>query len=494
LLYTNGNGLFDVIVRAPREIDWEHRLVQNSGSQDETAKLLSFVRSIEFDTLPEATRERTKDLVLDHVGVALFGSTMEWSRILQNVVGSEGGVPESTIYGAGRTSARGAALINGSAAHAIELDDTHDESLSHPGAAIIPAALALAEANKVSGAAFLTAVVAGYEAMGRVGSAVAAELLHRGFHPTAQLGVFGATAAAGRVLGLTAQELTRAFGIAASMSSGSLKFTQDAEGTMIKRLHAGMPAERGVLAAKLAAGGFTGPSAAIEGAYGFATIFTGVTDLTRMISDLGGTLEIERISVKLYSCCRMFHSLIEAVADCRAMPGFSADQIASIEAHGPRKMIDGHLEYRPLSTMAAQYSLPYTVAVATLSDPTSPASFSISEMQRPDMLAIADKVQGKFSAEFEALYPKRNSSRVVFEMKDGRKFDSTKLDSRSTPQNPIGRAEMHEKFRSVTRDILSLDQQAALIDCVMSLDRAPSIENLTKLLGSDKISPRLSAI
>jgi hypothetical protein len=212
-------------------------------------------------------------------------------------------------------------------------------------------------------------MICGYEAMGRIGSVVGNVLIQRGFHPTAQAGVFGATAAAGLVLGLDLTKLTRAFGLASSMSSGSMKFTQDAEGTMIKRMHAGMPSERGVLAAKLAASGFTGPRAAIEGPYGFATIFTGIDNLTRMVDGLGRSFEIDSISIKLYPCCRMFHSLIEAIAECRAMPGFQADQIVSVEAYGPRNMLDGHLEFRPASTMAAQYSLPYTIAAATMLDP-----------------------------------------------------------------------------------------------------------------------------
>ncbi|HVV79789.1 MAG TPA: MmgE/PrpD family protein [Pseudolabrys sp.] len=455
------------------------------GELVQTHTLLSHLCALRWEDVPAATRERTKDLVLDHIGVTLFGATMEWSRIVREVVGGEGGVAESTIYGGQRVPARVAALVNGVAAHGIELDDTHDESLSHPGCVIIPAAFTLAEAHRISGTRFLTAMICGYEAMGRIGSVVGNVLIQRGFHPTAQAGVFGATAAAGLVLGLDLTKLTRAFGLASSMSSGSMKFTQDAEGTMIKRMHAGMPSERGVLAAKLAASGFTGPRAAIEGPYGFATIFTGIDNLTRMVDGLGRSFEIDSISIKLYPCCRMFHSLIEAIAECRAMPGFQADQIVSVEAYGPRNMLDGHLEFRPASTMAAQYSLPYTIAAATMLDPADPDSFSVETMQRPDVLAVADKVKPNFSAELEALFPKRVPARVVFEMKDGRKLGSTVLDSRSTPQKPIGRAEIVAKFRSMTNAILSAGHQDALIESVQMLDCAPDVEAVAALLRAD---------
>jgi 2-methylcitrate dehydratase PrpD len=369
-------------------------------------------------------------------------------------------------------------LINGCAAHSIELDDTHDESLSHPGAAIIPAALALGELHKISGPQLLLAMIAGYEAMGRIGNATAKELLQNGFHPTGQLGVFGATAASSRILRLDMKQLTRAFGLAASMNSGSLKFTQDPEGTMVKRLHAGLPAERGVLAAQLAAQGFTGPRAAIEGTFGFATIYTSVKDLSPMVTNLGATFEVDNISVKLYSCCRMFHSLIEAIGECRAQPGFSAANIAKITTFGPKKMIDGHLEHRPLSTMSAQYSLPFTVAVATLSDPGNPSSFSEDQTGRPDLLSLADKIDARVSAEFEAVYPRRVSARVVFEMRDSSVFESTRLDSRSTPLNPISREELRDKFRRVTKGILPLDHQKRLIEAVNRLEKAPDLDGL----------------
>jgi 2-methylcitrate dehydratase PrpD len=456
--------------------------VDESTYLGQTEELLSFVHAISIEDVPTSTLERATDLLLDHLGVSLFGSTMEWAKIVRAVVGGEGSAPESTVYGGRKTNARAAALINGCAAHSIELDDTHDESLSHPGAAIIPAALALGELHKRSGPQLLLAMIAGYEAMGRIGNATAKDLLQNGFHPTAQLGVFGATAASARILQLDMKQLTRAFGVAASMNSGSLKFTQDPEGTMVKRLHAGLPAERGVLAAQLASHGFTGPRAAIEGTFGFATIYTEVRDLSPMISGLGATFEVDNISVKLYSCCRMFHSLIEAIAECRAQPGFSVAKIAKITTFGPKKMIDGHLEHRPLSTMSAQYSLPYTVAVATLSDPGNPASFSEDQTSRPDLLSLADKIDARVAGEFEAVYPRRVSARVVFEMQDGLVFESTKLDSRSTPLNPISQEELRDKFRRVTKGILLPDHQKHLIEAVDRLEKSPDLDSLTRWL------------
>jgi 2-methylcitrate dehydratase PrpD len=447
-----------------------------------THALIAAVDAITFERIPGEVVDRTTALILDHLGVSLYGASLEWCRIVRETIGSEGGRCESSIYGGGLTTARNAALINGTAGHAIELDDAHDESLSHPGCVVIPAALAVAEVEGATGAELLAAVVAGYEAQGRIGAALSSSLIKQGYHPTAQIGVFGAATAAAKLLKLREREFTWSFGLAGSMASGIMKFTQDPEGTMVKRLHAGMPAERGILAATLAAAGFTGPRSIIEGDYGYAKIFTDVTDLSRMTSGLGERFEISSISVKLFACCRMFHALIEAIAACRSDPAFATDQIEEIRTFGPANMIDGHLERRPLSPMSAQYSLPYTTAVAVLADASQPASFDKETMGRPDILAMVDKVKAAVDPALEALYPRKYAGRVEFLFKNGRTVERTVLDSRSTPANPVSSSVIEQKFLAVTSGVLSSSRQSQIIEAVMSLHQASDVSELTALL------------
>lgn len=453
-----------------------------SNKTTKTGELIQFVSKLDYGAIPEKTRQRAKELILDYIGVTYMGSTLEWSRILRELVLDEGSDAVSTIIGGKRSSMRNAALANGSAAHGIELDDTHDESLSHPGAVIISSAFAVAEARDASGEAFLTAIVSGYDAMGRIGSPTGDRIIKQGFHPTAQFGVFGATTAAGRLLGLDTEKLERAFGIAASMSSGVMKFAEDPSGTMIKRMHAGLPSERGVLAAQLASRGFTGPNNAIDGRYGFATVFAGSPDLTRMTEGLGKEFEIDSISIKLYPCCRMFHSLIEAITECRDQPNFDAGKIAKIETVGPQNMVDGHLERRPTSTMAAQYSLPYTVAVAVTADASDPRSFSEGMMHDSEVLSIADKVVPVVDPTFDSMYPKRVSTRAVFHMQNGQTIEATVLDSKSTPANPISSADVEAKYISRTQDILDRSLQQKIVNAVMSIEKGRNVRQLGALL------------
>jgi 2-methylcitrate dehydratase PrpD len=261
---------------------------------------------------------------------------------------------------------------------------------------------------------------------------------------------------------------------------------------MVKRLYGGMPAERGVLAACIASRGFTGPRGAIEGPLGFANVFASVEDLSRVTRGLGERFEIDNISVKLYPCCRLFHSLIEAIEEAKSDLAFSFDGLQTIEALGSSNMIDGHLERRPRSSMAAQYSLPYTVAVAMLSDVTNPVSFNDEAIVRPDVLALADRVEATRAPDLDALFPAKWASRVKLHYADNRCIERTVLDSRGTPARPIGRGDIERKFLFLTKNLLSPMRQQALIEAVDTLDKAESVDGLTSLLGNGVLSGEIN--
>ncbi|WP_144139541.1 MmgE/PrpD family protein [Paraburkholderia sp. BCC1884] len=452
-----------------------------------TEALARFAAGLKWEMLNASVIERTKDLVLDHLGVALYGTQLPWTMKVRDFVLSEGGCEQSTIYGSHRVPARAAALVNGAAAHAIELDDTHDESLSHPGSVILPAAFAMAEALDRRGTDFLTAVVAAYDVHGRIGAALGNDLLRRGFHPPCVGGVYGAVTAAGLLLNLDAATLVSAYGSGASMNGGTMQFTEDPTGTMIKRLHTGLPAERGILAAKLAADGFLGPKEAIEGRYGFAKQFAGRSgDLERMTQEANGRFEIERMSIKLYACCKLFHSMIEAMMNCRAERPFTAEEIVTIEPFGPRFMIDTHMVYRPESTMAAQYSLPYTCAAVILLDPTHPDSFAETTIGRTDVLRLADRVKPVIDPELESLFPRKIPGGVRIRLRNGEQLTSTVIEPRSSPDRPIGREDVQAKFRSLTTGVLPAQRQQQIIDMVANLERLGSIRELTSLLSDQR--------
>ena len=459
---------------------------------DTTEAIAALVSGLRFESLPRSVIARAQDLVLDHLGVALLGSTQPWAAMVRTIVLRDGGSSESTIYGYGRVPARAAALVNGTAAHSIEFDDTHDESLNHPGAVVIPAAMALAEALDRDGKAFLAAVVAGYEAQCRIGNALGVAVIERGFHPTATCGVFGAAAAAAHLLRLDAATTASAFGTAASMSSGVMQFSEDPSGTMVKRLHAGLPAERGVLAAQLAAIGFRGPSGAIEGRHGFANVFggaaahsdtAGIFAVTATDNAAGEQFEIERVSVKLYCCCKLFHSLVEAIGECRESTRFDVTDIVALEPFGPLAMIDTHMMYRPDSTMSAQYSLPYTVAVALMLDPADLESFEAAARGRSDLQQLSDLVAPREDEKLQAAFPRKMAGGIRITLRDGSIMSRQVVDSRSSPDRLVDAEAVEHKFRTLTARILTSDAQQRIIDAVRQLDAARPVRELASLLA-----------
>src|SRR5438876_6975643 len=251
------------------------------------ATLAEFCAGLRWVDLDTAVRARTVELLLDLIGVALAGSRQPSSPPAADLAIKLGGAGKASIIGTRlQTSAVWAALANGTAAHAVELDDVTTESSLHPGVAVIPAALALAEDLDASPSALLEAIVAGYEVTMRVGNALnPASAYARGFHPTGVAGVFGATVAAGRLLALNAEALTRALGIAGTMASGSLEYLAD--GAWTKRLNPGWAGHAGITAARLAQAGFTGPATVFEGRLGVLHAYTDAPNPERLLDGLG---------------------------------------------------------------------------------------------------------------------------------------------------------------------------------------------------------------
>ena len=455
-----------------------------SSDSDEglTARLASFAAGLDASTLPQATVAQAKLLIADHIGVALRGFDETWTRIVRDAALAERAVPVAALYDGSATSVRNAALVNGTAGHALELDDTHDRSLTHPGTVVIPAAFAVAQHARSSGVDLLAAIVAGYEVQGRIGIHIGQALIERGVHPTASLGVFGAAAAAGRLLALDSAAMTSALGIAASMSAGLMQFSQDPSGTMVKRLYGGLPAERGVLAAQLAAAGYNGPRESIEGRFGVARVLAD-RPIGEVSSGSDETFVIDEVSVKLYACCRNFHALIDAARWCLAQAPAVPDEIERVEVRGPRAMIEHHLEARPSSTMAAQYSRPYTTAVALLGDAAEPSWFGDAARDDPAVLALVDKVVPIHDEAFQRAFPAHFGGAIAIVRRDGSRIEHRVLDSQGTPAQPADRATLHAKFAAMTASRLDAAERDRLLEAVDRLERLGTVEPMIDALA-----------
>lgn len=409
------------------------------------------VVGFEADALSPDDHEQLQRLIVDYGAVTLCGSVQPWGRSLTEWADAHGAGGKVLLIGSGkRAGANTAAMVNGTSAHGYELDDTHDKSMSHPGAVVITAALAAGTEMGSTGRELLSAIVMGYEVMTRVGMAANAKgVINSGFHPTASFGVFGAAAAAGKLYGLDANQIAQAWGIALSMTSGSCQFAYEPKGTMIKRMHGGIPAHNGVIAAQLARLGIAAPVQALEGQFGFFNLI-GVDanpELLKKAPD--ARFEIHNISMKPYSCCRMFHSLIDALE--QATDGFTipVEDIEGITVRAPDEAIGGHMMRRPDSVMAAQYSMPYVVGATLAYGPRHYDAYGADHHEDQKILSIGDQVEAVPDAELNGMLPAKMATGVDLKLRGGGTRNVTVLDSLGTPVRPMSMVEVKGKAQAL---------------------------------------------
>lgn len=435
--------------------------------------------------LAEGDIEEVARLLLDYSGCAYSGTEQPAACAFRQWARSYSGAGECGLLAGGpRVPAPIAALVNGTAAHSYELDDTHDATLSHPGAVVISAALAVAAETRSSGADIVAAIVAGYETITRIGTAAnALNVIEFGFHPTALFGGFGAASAAGLLHKVDADTLLCAWGHALSMASGSTQFSDEAKGTDTKRTHAGYAAQQGVLAVEFACAGVEAPRRPIDGKYGFLHLY-GRDPRPERLTQEADRFSIHQISMKPYACCRQFHSAIDGLRE--ATSDFSGlDQIREITIRGPRILEDQHMLLRPESPMAAQYSLPYVVGATLAFGPGRFDAFALENLANENILRWADSVKVEYDAELQACFPEHFGTEVEVAFADGRSETRRVLDSRGTPSLPLSWEQIVEKAEGLTKDMEPALDMEKLQDAVRGLFAAPGIEELDLALSVD---------
>src|SRR5262245_12534926 len=373
--------------------------------------------------LPPAVLARACDLLLDFLGVALGGSGEPSSIALRRGLRRLGPAGDSVVLGvAERLTAPHAALANGAAAHALEMDDTHQGGSIHLGAGVFPTVLAAAQLVGSAGDATLRAAVAGYEVAARLAMALGpAEQYARGFHPTGTCGAFGAATAAGLLLGLDAEGLCRALGIAGSQASGSMGFPTD--GAWTKRLHPGWAASAGLHAAALAEAGFRAPASIVEGRFGFLHAYSG-SATTEPLAPGRASLELMQTGVKPHACCRYMQAPIDAVLGLRSAHAVDPDAVERIEvaivaAGFPIVCEPVDRKRRPRSVVDQQFSLPFGIAVALARGAASPDEFVPEASDDPLVTRLMERVVAVRDPALDAQYPRVWPAWVRVTLRDG---------------------------------------------------------------------------
>ncbi|MBA4490041.1 MmgE/PrpD family protein [Paracoccus sp. S1E-3] len=323
----------------------------------------------------------------DWAAVGLAGVDEPVARAARQMAQEDsGGLGVAAVIGGGRAAARAAALANGATSHALDYDDTHFLHIGHPSVAVIPAALAVAEAQGASGADFLDALTVGLETACRVGAWLGRSHYEAGFHQTGTSGAFGAAAAAGRLLGLDRATMAQALALTATRAAG----LKSQFGTMGKPLNAGFAAETGVTAALLAQAGAESAPLAIEGAQGFGPTHAG-SALDDAFAGLGTEWVFPGISYKFHACCHGLHAMLEAVGSL--MP-LDPDHISRVRIRTQPRWLDVCNQAAPETGLQAKFSYRLTAAMRLAGvDTAALASYSAETAARPDLIALRDRVE-----------------------------------------------------------------------------------------------------
>ena len=417
-----------------------------SAAKTAARTLAEFATGLTYEQIPAAARERARQCIIVTTGAALFGSRLPWSKIVAGHARNCGGNGSSRVIGSDlKVAAPAAALANGVCSHAFELDGLRKPSAGvHPGAILLPAALAAGEAQGASGKDLLTAFIAGAEVMFRIGLAAKQTTESLGFHAPGVNGPFGSAIVAGKLLGLNAAQLTRALGIAGSLGGGLLAFAKAGNGAMVKRLHMGRAAEAGVVAALLARDGYEGPDTVLEGQYGYLESYARDGDETQFTKDLGTHFDIVFACLKRYACHITAHTPVQSLQELRAENNFSGDDVAALTIHARHKVLSHHDIREPRDVAGAQYSVPFCSAIALYYDVNDPMAFSEAALNDARVRALALKLKV-----VEMGHDEKGgawSSRVAVELKDGRRFERFAEEFKGTPASPLSAEELQTKF------------------------------------------------
>lgn len=460
-----------------------------SGLPGPTALLARFVAELDLGGVPAATLLQAKRSMLDAIGCGLQGSGLPWCRIAEDVARVEGGAPAATAWGTDLVTSRTlAAWTNGTACHAFEFDDVHMGGMYHPGALTVSAAMAVGEPDGVDGRTILTAVIAGSEVGARIGRAVGTQHFLAGFHPQGTIGVFAAAASASRALGLDANAVHHALGIAGSHASGLMGAQR---GAMVKRLHSGHAAQSGVQSALLAARGFTGTVDVLEAEFGSFTSTMaggGPVDLDRLTDGLGERWETDDVAFKPYPSCAAAQASIEVARLVRIAHDLSAGEIERVRLRTSHHVhTHSGWRYQPEGITAAQMSIGYGVARMLMEGTLEARHFTDEQVADPDTVAFAGRVTVVPDEALDALGPdRRYAASIDITTTDGRTLHGRIDDRPGNTSNPLSDDHLRRKFHSLADPAIgaeSAQRVEAMVDSIESLGSVADLAALLRVAG-----------
>jgi 2-methylcitrate dehydratase PrpD len=444
------------------------------ATTDLTRALAQQASAVTYDSLPEPVRELARQCVLDYYGVALAGADHPLAMMLLDELAEAGGAPQASIIGhTARLPALSAALVNGAIGHALDYDDVNLSMPGHPSVTILPGLIALAEQRRSSGREVIAAFVAGYEIACRIGSALRPGHYDRGFHATGTIGALGAAAACAHLLGLDADATARALGIAGTQAAG----LKSQFGTMCKPFHAGKASHNGLLAARLAARGFSSRPDIVECEQGFALTHGPDVAPEAALATPPGGFHIFANLFKYHAACYLTHGAIECARRLRERHGVKPEEVASMTLSLDRSCDRVCNIPAPTDGLEAKFSLRQTVAMALAGvDTASLAAYSAATATDPGLVRLRDKL----TLDFHEGWPQAKAELEVTTT-DGRVLQASHDAGIPSADIAAQGERLAAKFDALAERVLGGARSRGLRETILGLDSVADIGVLTRL-------------
>jgi len=468
----------------------------NDISTRVTQEIAAFASKIQFRSYPSEAVRIGKRCILDGLGLILAGSKQKCTEIVRRFGLHYSQAAESTVYGKNpaKTGTIFAALVNGTAGHAMDWDDTQLSSapdrvfglLTHPTIPPLSACLALSEKlGGVSGREFLNAFLAGFEVECKIAEAINPDHYSKGFHSSGTIGVFAACIAAGKLLGLDEKRLRHAIGISSSMSAGiRVNF-----GTMVKPLHVGRASENGVTAAILAADGFEANPDALDGQWGYFQVIGGGFDIKRISGVLGNPYSIitPGVSIKPYPCGVLTHPSMDAMLELVVENDVKPEDIKEGVLYAASNILNPIRYTVAHNELEAKFCMPFLLSAIALSRKAGVKEFTDAYVNSQQVQGMMKRFRTEQDPEIEAKGYQKILSRVELRLRDGLKLVKQAQEAyRGGPANPLSDEALRAKFTDCTEDIIALDSRQRIFDIVYSLEKLRDMEKLFALLRASE--------